>query len=423
MSNEQLAIKIESEEAQIFVVQDDASYSRNIPILLVYRGFLFSLSITVPTLILFWRGIGFSMFEITALQSIFALAVVILEVPSGYVADALGRRGVLLSGAVIYLVATVLYAQVSEFWENVIIEMMLALAISLASGADQALLYDSLAALKREQEFSKLFGQMRYYEMVLMAIFSSAGGIIANYFGLPMTFYCAALGLGISVLAALSLVEPPKKEIKSQNLAAHVRDLISVTKQCLVTDKEIRWQLLFSGLLFAVMQSSLWLYQPYWELVGIEMFYFGFCFALLNIVSGITAKFAFRIGNQLRFERLCLIFVLLLFASYLGLANAVTIWGASFALLHQVVRGIMGILFSERLNKKIGSEYRATLISLQSFVWRLLYAIALIPVGLVVDSRGLISALNMLAAVTLVLGLGMMSLYRSMRLRRYTSGD
>ena len=253
-------------------------------------------------------------------------------------------------------------------------------------------------------------GTLLLCEMILTAIFSVLGGIFSAIFGFTSMFYCAALGFLVSIMFGLSLVEPPKKQIKKQSIKGHCVDLLSLGKECLVDNAEIRWQMLFSGLMFTFMQGALWLYQPYWETVGIGMEYFGVCFAVLNIFNGIVAKYAHLISKKVEFGNICIVMVLLLFVSYLGMSHLLIYWGASFALLQQAVRGTLGVVFSERLNNKIGSEYRATIVSIQSMVWRLCHAIFLFPLGYVAEKYGVLSALNFIGISAAVLGLGLLSL-------------
>ena len=50
----------------------------------------------VPTIVLFWQRYGMSLTDIMVLQALFAFAMVVLEIPSGYLADIVGRRKTLI---------------------------------------------------------------------------------------------------------------------------------------------------------------------------------------------------------------------------------------------------------------------------------------------------------------------------------------
>jgi fucose permease len=103
----------------------------------------------VPVMVLFWEDNGLDTFDIYVLQAAFALASVLLEVPTGLVADRLGKRASLLSGQIAVAVGCVIYALGTGFWSFLVAEVVLALGVSLLSGADAALLYDSLQRLGR----------------------------------------------------------------------------------------------------------------------------------------------------------------------------------------------------------------------------------------------------------------------------------
>jgi MFS family permease len=58
----------------------------------------------VPILVLFWQDNGLNLAQITLLQSLFAIAVVFLEIPTGYFADIFGRKNALVLGAISWTV-------------------------------------------------------------------------------------------------------------------------------------------------------------------------------------------------------------------------------------------------------------------------------------------------------------------------------
>ena len=85
------------------------------------------------------------MTEIMGLQAIFGLVIALLEFPSGYLADRVGYRSALLLGALGSLAGWTAHATATSFWTVAGAEVLLAAGLSLISGADTALLYESLA--------------------------------------------------------------------------------------------------------------------------------------------------------------------------------------------------------------------------------------------------------------------------------------
>src|SRR6266481_39622 len=84
--------------------------------LLVVHGGLHTVLFPIPIITIFWKDqIGMSLADIMNLQAIFSVAAVLLEFPSGYVADRLGRRASLLVAALLWVAGWVLYATGTTF--------------------------------------------------------------------------------------------------------------------------------------------------------------------------------------------------------------------------------------------------------------------------------------------------------------------
>mgnify|MGYP000394853260 CR=1 FL=1 len=92
---------------------------------------------------------GLDMQGIFALQTIFATAMLVSEVHSGYLADVFGRRNIIFAGAIVSGLGHNQLIFADSFAALVVYEFTLGIGASLLSGADLALLYDTELALNR----------------------------------------------------------------------------------------------------------------------------------------------------------------------------------------------------------------------------------------------------------------------------------
>ena len=115
----------------------------------------------MPVIVLFWEQNGLDMFQIFLLQAIFAVAIVVLEVPTGMVADLIGKRTSLVVSMAVFGAGMAVYALSTSFAGFLVAELFLSLGLSLYSGAGSALLYDSLQVLGNEGEFPRMFTFVR----------------------------------------------------------------------------------------------------------------------------------------------------------------------------------------------------------------------------------------------------------------------
>ena len=99
----------------------------------------------VAIITLFWKHeIGLTMTEIMLLQGYFGLCVACFEFPSGYFADRFGYRKTLLLASVLVMVGWSLYCVSATVAAILVAETVLALGMSLISGTDQAIMFESL---------------------------------------------------------------------------------------------------------------------------------------------------------------------------------------------------------------------------------------------------------------------------------------
>ena len=111
---------------------------RNLRWYLVYRT-IFEFSLWSPVWILFLsRGLGLSFTKIMGLDFFFQIAVVFLEIPTGVLADTIGRRWALFWAAVMMAIAVGLLGLAVSAWWVLASFSFWALGVTMLNGADAA---------------------------------------------------------------------------------------------------------------------------------------------------------------------------------------------------------------------------------------------------------------------------------------------
>ena len=119
--------------------------------------FLMDFSLTAPIWVLYLRDQrGFSLTQITLMEVPLFLLIVMSEIPTGAVADRFGRRVSLALAAAVLSVSMFIYGVASSYLVILLSNLAWGLAFTLRSGADVALLYDSLKDQGREHEFQRI---------------------------------------------------------------------------------------------------------------------------------------------------------------------------------------------------------------------------------------------------------------------------
>ena len=90
--------------------------------------------IVMPVYVPFLTAREVTVSDVLTLQSIFAMAMLLFEIPTGYICDLLGRRRTILIGAVLNLVGFAAFATVRGFAAYAVVQLVLAAGFSLVFG-------------------------------------------------------------------------------------------------------------------------------------------------------------------------------------------------------------------------------------------------------------------------------------------------
>ncbi len=355
----------------------------------------------VPIIVLFWQDNGLTLTQVTILQALFSIAMVILEIPTGYLADLYGRKNILLLSAISFSLAISAYSIGFDFTSFLIAELFFALALSFYSGTSSAFIYDTLTELKQEKNYSKIWGNVKFYGLLAMAFSQIIGGFVGKI-NFRWTFYLSIPFYLLLIPVTLSLHEPKRHKLIIEK--DHLHNLSKIVKFALIENVKLRWLIIFSAIVYALYSAGLWLYQPYFKLSGVDIAYFGIIFASFQIVAALSSKYAHRIENKIGAKISLLVLVPIIFLGYLLTSKIVFLFSFAFIYLFQFVRGFLEPVFSDYVNKLVTSDIRATVLSVQSLVKRLLYALLIPFIGWIADVYSLLQAFTMAGVITLVSG-------------------
>jgi len=172
----------------------------------------FDFALWGPTWVLYMtRDLGLTFTQVMLLDLFFQTGIVLLEIPTGMLADALGRRWSLRGSALAMTISLGLWAVAANYWWVFGAWAMWAVAATLMNGADAALLYESLNADGRGASFGRVLGRFASYSMLGMVAAAIIGGWLAKW-GYRVPIFAHVGVLFLSVFASFRLREPPRAE-------------------------------------------------------------------------------------------------------------------------------------------------------------------------------------------------------------------
>ena len=146
---------------------------------------------------------------VAAMLAVGDLALMGVEVPTGWFADRFGHRASLIIGSLVQ-VAGMLWCWLGEGIPGLIIaSVLVALGDGFRSGADQALLYRTCVALDQEDRFQSIEARTRAAELVALVALVLSGGVITSAWGFEAGWAAETTLCALGVALACAMSEPP----------------------------------------------------------------------------------------------------------------------------------------------------------------------------------------------------------------------
>jgi MFS family permease len=327
---------------------------------------------------IFLLDAGLSNLEAFAANAFFTAGMVIFEVPTGIVADTIGRRTSYLLGTVTLSVSSLLYVGLwqieAPFWQWAIVSLLLGLGFTFFSGAVEAWLVDALTATGFTGELEAVFGRGQIVTGAGMLTGSVAGGFIAQQASLGVPFVLRGLILIVMFAAAFRLMHDVGfTPDKGGRPLAEMRKIASASIDYGWRVPAVKWlmvEALFAG---GVGIYAFYALQPYLlELYGDPTAYqiAGLAAAIIagaQILGGVAAPWIRALFHR---RTSALIVMAMLSAISLALVGLIenfwavigvtTVWGLMFAATMPIRQTY--------INGLIPSRQRATILSFDSMM-------------------------------------------------------
>ncbi|MEA2037809.1 MAG: MFS transporter [Nanoarchaeota archaeon] len=329
----------------------------------IWKFYLFrvfsSIIFVAPIFVLFLQENGLNMTQIMLLTATYTVGTMFLVVPSGILADHIGRRKVLIFGNIIYMVSWAFYGMGSTFLQFFVAELVFALASALWFSAGSAFFYDTLLELREEKRFKKLYGNVSAINYLTWGASSIIGGYIA-LFGFRHVFFYTTIPILFSVIIAFSFTETRRFKHVEKNHLQHLKEAAIFA----ASHRKLRFLMVYSAILLGVWISGYVLYQPYLKSIAVPLAYFGAIYFLLNIAAAIGSKSAHGIDKLIGEKNVLLVVLSAFLLCYLGMSLSIGLLGMVFPVVIAFFFGVWEVSIVDYTNKHVKSHNRATIMSL-----------------------------------------------------------
>lgn len=380
----------------------DARLEGNLHRFVVFRVF-FNARFYYPVFTILFLDYGLSLEQFSILNLVWALTIVLAEVPSGALADIVGRKRLVVFAACLMFIEMSLLVFVPIGASPVLFVIFLinrvcsGLAEAAASGADEALAYDTLVELGREDQWAGLLERTTRYMSVAFFIHMIIGALSYDYnfvnlivqsvnpqwhvprelvIRLPVILtLCTSC---IVVITTVGMREIDKAEAAQD--AAQASVLITVSRSFSQVIRAAHWTLNHRFVLFVILaalaldsvaRQFVILASEYYRIIHIPTAWFGFIGAGMSLIGLVNARLSrYLVTHHSPFFNFMVLSIILL-TGLIGITLTIPWFGVVFAVCAISMMGMVAYQSSYYLNKQVDSAHRATVLSFRGLALNL----------------------------------------------------
>jgi MFS family permease len=351
-------------------------------------------AMAMPIMVPFYHSIGMDQGQIGLSQAIFTAALLLINIPTGWIADRFSRRMSNAIGDLGCALALLYYAQASGFGDVVVAEIIFGISLAFSQGADNAL-------LRAYAQLLDSSGKLFLRQNSLLASWQPIAQIIALAIGGVIGASDPRLAIALSAIPyfAGSLLSLFVKEQGEWLVSQHknpLRDMVRVTRASVGTDPHLRWLIIGHGIGREITHVMVWALTPLLLFAGVPLGIVAIGWIVNSLTVVVGARIAGWISPGLReWQR----FVIPMVVAIVGLVimsihlSLITIW--LYALIG-LAQGWTAAVLLPMVQNRAPAGNQATVISIAKSISHLLY----IPLVWIIGLAGNIDVrLTMVATI------------------------
>lgn len=325
----------------------------------------------MPIVALFYSSNNLDSFDIYLLQAVYSVSVAVLEIPSGYMADVVGRKKSLIIGSILGTVGFLIYSFTYDFWGFMAAEIILGLGGSFVSGSDSALLYDSLLAIKKRSKYLKIEGRISSVGNFAETSAALLGGFLAAVLSYRSVYFTQVIIAATAIPAAFLLIEPPRVKALGK---ASFNQIVEISKVSLFQNKKLSSSILLSSIIGTSTLCMAWTAQVYFVEFGLNEKQITPLWIGLNLLVALSAFWVEGLIKKLGFKNALFSILVFIPLGFLWLSILPFTYAVATLFVFYAVRGYATPVLKDLINNNCESNVRATVLSIRSLIIRLSFS-------------------------------------------------
>ena len=344
-----------------------------------------------PFLVIYFRDLSFSFFEISAIFASYSISMVVFEIPTGAFADGFSRKYSVIIGFLICSLALMVIGFATSFWVILLLFVVVGFGTTLVSGAEESWVIDNLNHHRRKDLHSEFFIKSQSIAAFGGIISPLAGSMIVKLYSINPLWYIWASGflIGAFMLAVFSYEMYKPKKVKALK---HLKNTLKNSSEGLKfarTHKTTRY-LILASVFMAMMIADGDFWQPFLENLNMPIYMLGIVFSSASAVSMIV-PFTARFLQRYKVKDVFIIMIIgrtILLCSILLLYPGLFFVGAGVFILSEGLISIRHPLMGPFYQKHLPKNIRATITSIKSMGTQIGLAAGTLFLGFIADYIG-----------------------------------
>jgi len=346
----------------------------------IYK-FFSAFDITSAIWVLYLGFKGMTLAQIGLLEGIFHITGFISEIPTGALADLFGRKKIIIIGRITSLISAIIMLFSNSFMGFAIGFILSAWGYNLNSGSEEALIYDTLKKLDREEEFLKVNGKINLIIEVSQGLAVFIGGILSQI-DFSISYITAVVIGSISLILSTRFIEVDviRKENQSINIINHLKQSIDIVKN----NKRLLNILIFFPLIYTFSAIVYFYGQQLFN----DMEYSRISISIIFLFNGIFSSLGAILSSKIykKYKSLGWIMISIsisVFTIFMGIGkgNLSIVFFLGIGFLTSILQPIS----SNLINSMVESNQRATIISVESMFYSIMMIILFPICGFIGD--------------------------------------
>lgn len=372
----------------------------NVRLFIAFRVF-FNARFYYPVFTILFLDFGLTIEQFALLNTVWAITIVCAEVPSGALADILGRKYLLVATSLLMMAEMCLLAFVPLgnstliFWAFFTNRILSGLAEAMASGADEAIAYDSLVAEGDPDDWPKVLSLQMRLRSIGTIITMTIGALIYDpnavnrllaWLGTSLTvtqqdtmrfpIYLTLILAVLATITAFKMTEERQEENESNGFRTIAALKMTWNAGCWIARTPFALAIILFGMCYDhILRMIVTMTSQYYRLIQIPEAGFGIIGSVIALLGLLTPKIAEYMieknsptGNMFWVSGISLV-------GLFGLTGFFPYWGVLPMTLIFVAMMFVSIFTSHYLNRITASNQRATVLSFKGMAFNLAYGL------------------------------------------------